>query len=132
MLTIIFDGECGFCTRSVNWLKQLDRREQIKVVPYQHPGTPEAYGLTQAQCAEAVWAITNTGTAVPAAAAVNRALDTALGKQWFERIYGLPLMSRLQEWVYRWIARNRRRFPGVRPFCQQHPEQCDAGKKNML
>ncbi len=34
-LLIVFDGECGFCNRSVRWLLQHDRKDQLRFVPFQ-------------------------------------------------------------------------------------------------
>lgn len=37
-------------------------------------------------------------------------------------VYRLPLVGRLQDWVYAAVARNRRRLRGVTPWCVSHPE----------
>jgi predicted DCC family thiol-disulfide oxidoreductase YuxK len=34
-LLIVFDGECGFCNRSIRWLLRQDRRDRLRFVPFQ-------------------------------------------------------------------------------------------------
>lgn len=62
--------------------------------------------------------------AVSGARAVAAILDTALGTRCFGAFHGLPLVGRTQEAVYRWVATHRGRFPGVTPWCEEHPGQC--------
>lgn len=123
-LTLIFDGRCGFCTRSVRYLKALDRDDRVEVLPYQGPGTPEAYGLSLVQCEASLWVVTPEGGLLSGAAAVNVALAVALGTRLPLRLYGTPGVGRLQERGYAMVARNRRRLPGDVSFCQQHPVGC--------
>ncbi len=96
----------------------------MTAVPFQQPGFLEAHGLTVAQCEEAVWAITPDGFAYPAAAAVNLTGAVALGTPLQLWLYSVPGIAPLQEAAYRWVARNRSRFPGDTPYCQQHPAEC--------
>ncbi|MGH3148400.1 MAG: thiol-disulfide oxidoreductase DCC family protein [Rubrobacter sp.] len=123
-VTLIFDGACGFCTRSVRLLQSLDRDHRVTAVPYQNPGIPEAHGLSYAQCEAAIWAITPEGGRYSGAAAVNAALTVALGTRlplWF---YAVPGVGGLQNLAYSLVASNRRRLPGDAPYCRQHPEGC--------
>lgn len=34
-LVLFFDGECGFCTRSVRWVYRLDRKGAVEFAPLQ-------------------------------------------------------------------------------------------------
>lgn len=123
-LTVIFDGSCGFCTRSVRVLRALDRQRRVTALPFQRPGAPPSHGLTVAQCEGAAWAVTPGGRRHRGGAAVALALAVALGTPlplWF---YTLPGSRQLQERVYTRIAANRGRLPGDRPYCEQHPEEC--------
>jgi predicted DCC family thiol-disulfide oxidoreductase YuxK len=123
-LTLIFDGSCDFCTRSVRLVRALDRGERVAIVPFQKVNVPESHGLTVAQCEQSVWAVTPDGFTYPAAAAVNLTLATALRSAlpiWF---YALPGITTIQEMVYHQIARNRRLIPGDIPYCEQYPEEC--------
>jgi predicted DCC family thiol-disulfide oxidoreductase YuxK len=119
---LVFDGDCGFCTRSVGWVRAMDRRGEIDIRPYQEPGAPEAVGTDTATCAEAVQWRGPDGRRLAGAAAVNAVLDTVTGTPIPSTIYRAT--SGLQERVYRWVADHRSRFPGMTPYCQSHPGSC--------
>jgi predicted DCC family thiol-disulfide oxidoreductase YuxK len=125
-VALIFDGTCGFCTWTVRLVQALDRRHRVTVAPFQKPGVPEAHGLTVAQCEGAAWAVTTTPhhRRYRGAGAVNAALSAVLGTAWPLRLYRLPAIRQLQDAVYTWIARNRSRFPGVTPYCEEYPAEC--------
>lgn len=120
--TLVFDGACGFCTRSAGWLRRLDRRSRVTFVPFQATGVLEAAGLSVEQASASVWWLGDDGAVLPGAHAANAALSAALGSRlplWLYRLTRPP-----QERLYAWVAANRHRFPGVTPYCTSHPEQC--------
>ena len=119
---MVFDGDCGFCTRSVGWLRALDRRGRVELRPYQEPGIPESIGTDAATCAEAVQWLGPDGRRRAGAEAVNAALDTVTGTRLPSTLYRAT--GAVQERVYRWVADHRGRFPGTTPFCETHPDRC--------
>ena len=121
---LVFDGNCGFCTRSVGWVRAMDRRGRIEVRPYQEPGAPESIGTDAATCADAVQWRGPDGRRLAGAAAVNAVLDTVTGTNLPSTVYRAT--AGLQERVYRWVADHRGQFPGTTPYCQSHPEACGA------
>lgn len=123
-LTLIFDGSCDFCTRTVRLVRALDRRGRITVLPFQKPGEPERHGLTVAQCEESVRAITPDGFTFRAAAAASLTAAVALGLPLPLWLYAIPGVERLQESIYQFVAHNRSLLPGDTPYCAQHPEEC--------
>jgi predicted DCC family thiol-disulfide oxidoreductase YuxK len=122
--TLIFDGECGFCTRSRNVLVRLDRRHRVSTVPFQGRGVPEGAGVSRDELARAVYWLDDDGSRCAGAEAVNVALSAALGTAVPRRIYRVPGVRQLQDAVYRWVSDNRHRFPGTTPWCTTHPESC--------
>ncbi len=123
-VVLIFDGACGFCTRAARWVQRWDRQGRIRLVPFQQPGAPERYGLTREACAQAAWAITPDGARHRGAAAVLVALGEAMGCPWIRRLYSLPPARWIADALYEWVAAHRGRLPGVRPHCEEHPEEC--------
>ncbi|HTK63479.1 MAG TPA: DCC1-like thiol-disulfide oxidoreductase family protein [Pseudonocardia sp.] len=122
---LVFDGQCGFCMRALGWLRLLDRNQRIEALPHQRPGVPESIGATPSECAESLQWRGPDSRRLEGAAAVNAALGTAVGT-------GLPLAvyrrtSGIQDRLYRLVAENRRRLPGVSPWCAEHPEDCGTG-----
>ncbi len=123
-LTVIFDGSCGFCTRSARLVKALDHQDRLTIVPFQQAGVPADYGLTTDQCEAAAWAVTPDGVPYPAAAAINLTLATALRTAAPLWLYAVPGLTTFQEFAYRLLAANRHLLPGDQPYCDQHPEAC--------
>ena len=127
-ITVIFDGTCDLCTWSAQMVERLDRHHRLQLVPFQAPGALTTAGLSQPEAEAAAWAITPGGKRYRGAAAVNLALAVALGSRLPLVLYRLPGLRQLQDAIYAAIARYRHRLPGVRPYCQEHPEACrEAG-----
>jgi predicted DCC family thiol-disulfide oxidoreductase YuxK len=123
-LTLVFDGACGFCTRSVRLLKALDRNGRVTAVPFQKTGTPASVGLTLEECKASVWAIAPDGGYYRGAEAVNALVAAALGTAVPLLLYYLPGIRQLQDFIYFLIAYNRNRLPGDQPYCAQHQAEC--------
>jgi predicted DCC family thiol-disulfide oxidoreductase YuxK len=122
--TLIFDGDCGFCTRSRDLLIKLDRRHRMSTVPLQRPGVPEQAGVSREELGKSVYWLAEDGSRCSGAEAVNAALSAALGSSIPSRIYRLPGVRTLQDAAYRWVAANRHRLPGTTPWCSSHPQNC--------
>jgi predicted DCC family thiol-disulfide oxidoreductase YuxK len=123
-LTLVFDGACGFCTRSVRLLKALDRNRRVTVVPFQKTGIPASVGLTLEECKASAWAIAPDGGYYRGAEAVNALVAAALGTAVPLLLYYLAGIRQLQDFIYWVVASNRSRLPGDRPYCAQHPAKC--------
>ena len=119
---LVFDGQCGFCTRCVGWLRAIDRHGRIDVQPYQAPGVPASIGATAEQCQDAVQWRGPDGVRRSGAEAVNAVLSTVIGTGAPSALYRAT--SGVQERAYRWVADHRGRFPGMTPHCQTHPTEC--------
>jgi predicted DCC family thiol-disulfide oxidoreductase YuxK len=118
---LVFDGECGFCTRALGWIRLLDAHSRLTTLPLQAPGAPERVGSTRAACKETLHTLVE-GELRTGAAAVNAAVSVALGRRWPLRLYART--ADLQERVYGWVARNRGRLPGITPWCARYPDSC--------
>ena len=117
--TLVFDGDCAFCTSSVRWIKRWCR-PAVRFVPWQQLDLA-AHGLTEEQVTSAVQWLrprTSGGPAPSGAAAIGRML---LRARWPFRPVGalmlVPPVSWLAAGVYRLIANNRYRLPGGTPAC---------------
>jgi predicted DCC family thiol-disulfide oxidoreductase YuxK len=115
---VLFDGSCNFCTTCVELLHVLDWRHRLQCLPFQAPGVPQSYGLTVAQCEQAVWAISPGGYSYRGAQAVNAVLDSIVVLPFFLFLYRLPGLGQIEDKVYAWIAKNRRFLTGIRPYCE--------------
>ena len=117
--TLVFDGDCAFCTSTVHWIERWCR-PAVRFAPWQQLDL-EAHGLTQEQVTSAVQWLRPRTSAKPiphGAAAIGRML---LRARWPFRPVGalmlVPPISWLAAGVYRLIANNRYRLPGGTPAC---------------
>ncbi len=89
-LTLVFDGNCGFCTRSVRLLEALDRNRRVTAVPFQKGNVPASVGLTLEECEAAAWAIAPDAGRYRGAEAANAVVAAALGTTLPLLLYSLP------------------------------------------
>lgn len=124
---LVFDGDCGFCTRSASWLARLDRRGRVEARPLQMPGAPEWVHATRSECRDKVRWLGADGRPRSGAAAINAALAAALGTRLPSTLYRVSAGP--QERLYDWVAANRSRLPGTTPHCRAHPEDCRGAQE---
>lgn len=119
--TLVYDGDCAFCTRSVQLLPRL-RLARSRVVAWQHADLP-ALGLTAQQCQQAVQWVQD-GRVHSGAPAVARLL-LASGSVWavLGALLRVPPLSWLAALVYGLVAANRSRLPGGTPACALPPAE---------
>jgi predicted DCC family thiol-disulfide oxidoreductase YuxK len=113
---LVFDGDCGFCTRSAAVARRL-LPAGCAVVPWQGADLA-AVGTTAARAQREVLWVPPTGDVVGGARAVAAALRAA-GSGWalLGRLLQLPPVGLLADVVYRVVAANRMRLPGGTPAC---------------
>jgi predicted DCC family thiol-disulfide oxidoreductase YuxK len=121
---LFFDGACGMCTRSRDFLLKLNRTGDLRTEPLQAPGTAQRLRISPDRLMEKVWWLEPSGQVYGGAEAANAAVSAALGTSLPLRVYRVPGMKALQNAVYRWVADHRYRFPGTTPYCESHPVAC--------
>lgn len=113
--TLVYDGDCAFCTSSVRWVTRLHLGADV-VTAWQHADLG-VLGLTQEQCEQAVQLVAD-GRTSSGHEALARLL---LRSRWYWRPFGALLLSPPLSWlsrgVYRWVADHRDRMPGGTPAC---------------
>ncbi|MEA4944378.1 MAG: DUF393 domain-containing protein [Propionicimonas sp.] len=116
--TILYDADCGFCTRSARWL--VRRGVQARVVPLQSVEL-ESLGVDPERAKRELPAVTDAGVAY-GAGAIRAALATG---PWWMRAAAACLapapLAALAEAGYRWVAANRHHLPGGTDVCSLDP-----------
>ncbi|HVE63603.1 MAG TPA: DUF393 domain-containing protein [Mycobacteriales bacterium] len=123
--TLIYDGDCAFCTRCVQLMeRRLPARP--RVTPWQWADLPRL-GVTQAQAERSVLWVEPGSPPLAGAAAIARLL-VQCGGLWLAlgRAMQVPPVSWLAAGVYRLIANNRGRLPGGTAACALPQAQRDA------
>ena len=114
--TLVFDGDCGFCTSSAARLTAWSRGGLV-IVAWQRADI-SALGLTPEQCDSAVQFVrgdrrTSGGAAIADALSYCRQPWRATGA-----VIGLRGLAWLTEGAYRVVAANRHRLPGSTTACR--------------
>jgi predicted DCC family thiol-disulfide oxidoreductase YuxK len=126
-LLLIYDGWCGVCARTVDWVVARDSERRITSLPNQRPGLAEQTGLMREQLDASAWAIDRAGRRFEGAAAINRTWHE-LGGVWrrLAGLYRLPLLRVIEDTLYRWFSDNRARFGllGATPGCARPGAVC--------
>ena len=100
----------------------------VKPQPWQAiPEQMAALGLTDEDGLTQVWFVSANGRLSGGAEAINRAMRYCWWLRPFTYLYFLHGIRQLQDWVYRWVARNRYRLPGSTAQCALSLE--DVGSK---
>lgn len=117
--TLMYDGDCGFCTSSARWLA---RRGRCEIMPWQSLDL-EPLGLTEDDVSRAAYWLDASGHVSSSGAGAVAAALTTCGPGW--RLAGRLLRLRpvrpLADVGYAWVARNRHRLPGSTDACRWQP-----------
>ncbi|MFG1932768.1 thiol-disulfide oxidoreductase DCC family protein [Mycobacterium sp. NPDC048908] len=121
---LFFDGACGMCTRSVNFLVEHDRTGDLRTEPLQSPDAAERLRIPGDKLLDAMRWLDDSGAVFSGAEAWAAAWSVALGTRLPLLIYRTPGIRFVQDAVYRWVASHRYRFRGTTPYCESHPVAC--------
>lgn len=115
---LIFDGDCGFCTTTANWIeKRLP--SSTEVVAWQFVDDLDALGLSLEQVNAKAWWIDSEGSRHGGHLAIAEALIAAGGVwRFLGRVSLVPPIRWVGALVYRVISRYRHRMPGGTPACR--------------
>ncbi|NLX00599.1 MAG: DUF393 domain-containing protein [Actinomycetales bacterium] len=122
---LIYDGDCGICTRIARWVTTWMRRrpDDFEVAAWQTLSL-EDYGLTWEQCDAAAQWVAADGTISSGENAIARTLlASRLPLRPIGALMLLPGINTLAGVVYRWVSRNRHRLPGGTPACSLPADQ---------
>lgn len=110
---MIWDGDCQFCARAVEWLRTHDANGRIAPVPYQvcpsPPMTPELFDASR----HAVQIVSPNGDVVSGGEAALLALHVVGWHPWLVRIGRAALIRPVIRASYRTVANHRDLFGRV-------------------
>jgi len=105
--TLIYDGACGFCQRSVDVVRRWDREQRIALIPFQDQPRVAAFAIPLPALAAAMHLLLPDGRVLAGADAVPELLRLLPGKRWWALAFRIPGAAPLARVVYGWIARRR-------------------------
>ena len=108
-LLVLYDADCGICSRSASLLRRLDRAGHLRLLPLQAAGeiadAPPAGVLLDAmhvRDSEGRWTF--------AGAAWTRIAEEVPFLRPIAIVARMPVVSRIVEWTYAQVAGNRHRI----------------------
>ncbi|GAA2744952.1 hypothetical protein GCM10009868_24610 [Terrabacter aerolatus] len=116
--TLVYDADCGFCTRSVGLIRRwVDRRDRYDVRPWQELDLA-AVGLTEQDCDAAAQFIAEDGSIRSGHRAIADAMSHG-APAWrpVGHLLTAPGVSWAAARAYRWIAPHRHQLPGGTAAC---------------
>lgn len=123
-LTVYFDGDCGFCQRSVAWALARDHARRLTAVPSAAPEARARLGEPAANTPRQIRAWSEAGGLVGGIDAIAAMCVRLPGWQWAAWLLRFPPLRPFASLGYRVIAVLRRRLAGPADSCAvpRHPE----------
>ena len=112
--TLIYDADCGFCTRSAKWLAKTGK---VNINPWQGIRDLGALGLTEEMVETAAYWADGGEVRSSAESAIARAL-IARGPGWGVAGRFILAVRPVASPVYKLIAKNRHAMPGGTDACR--------------
>jgi predicted DCC family thiol-disulfide oxidoreductase YuxK len=104
---LLFDGQCPFCRREVEWLKRRDRHGRLVAEDISDPNfQAEAYDLSQTEVMGVLHGIMPDGRIVRRVEAIREAYRV-VGLGWLVAPLSWPIVGWLADRAYGVFARNR-------------------------
>jgi predicted DCC family thiol-disulfide oxidoreductase YuxK len=114
-LTVLYDGECPFCTASAENLARRLGPARVRVRDFQQPGVLEEYPSVRREAAMLrMHVVLPDGRIYAGAEAAARIARTLRVIGWLGALYYVPGLRQLSDAAYLAIARNRYRLFGKR------------------
>lgn len=107
--TLIYDGACGFCRRSVELIRRWDREQRIALIPFQDQARVASFAIPLPALAAAMHLVLPPpdGRVLAGADAVPELLRLLPGKRWLAWGFRIPGALPMARRLYAWIARRR-------------------------
>ena len=115
---LIYDADCGFCTRSARWLAgpQADR---VRIIPWQAVADLAKLGLREDDVTNQAYWQEDSGTLKPGSEAIAAAMVARGGPAaGVGRLIASPSVAPVAASVYRWVAAHRHQMPGSTDACR--------------
>jgi predicted DCC family thiol-disulfide oxidoreductase YuxK len=150
MITVLFDGDCGFCARTRRWMERFDLEKSFAWEPFQQ--ARELYGISPEALRQRLYLVTGAKKYSGFRAFRIMALYNPLTyfvmlvalllpqsayfhhRSWvavFFVLFFSPLFVPVGETVYAWIARNRHRILSGETCILEPPRQVENRALNV-
>jgi predicted DCC family thiol-disulfide oxidoreductase YuxK len=116
---VLYDGACRFCVASSARLLRWAKPGALVREDFRAPGVLDRFpGVTAKACERAMQLVLPDGRVFAGAEAIARALVTRPVLGLPARLYFVPGLRQLADFLYRFVARNRFRIAGRATTCE--------------
>lgn len=120
-MTVLYDGDCRFCTRSAHAIQRRFGRAHVTLRNFQEPGGLDPYpSVTHEAAMKKMHLVLGDGRIFAGAEAFARIVATVPVLGWVAWLYYVPGIRQLADLGYALIAKYRYRLFG-------RTEKCDGG-----
>ena len=112
--TLIYDGDCRVCQRSVDLILRWDTRRELEIIPFQAPEVRERFSWIPEEDFDRSMQLVEAGSGErkrrQGAAALEELLRVLPRGRVISWLFRIPFARPIVERAYRTFARNRKRF----------------------
>jgi predicted DCC family thiol-disulfide oxidoreductase YuxK len=113
---LVYDGSCGFCSRSVQFILRHEKNHDLLFVTRDSPLGKDLRRKFHLEAVESMLWISGDEASIESGAVLQAA--RYLGGVWsFLSAIGSLVPSPIRNWAYRLVARNRRRLSSAASIC---------------
>ena len=121
--TVLFDGHCPICRKSVEALGRWDRDGILEFLSAEDPAVYRRFPhLSDSALRESIHLVGPRGRVWEGAGAVEELLSVLPRLSWLRWLFRVPLARPVARRIYRWVARNRYQLT-----CGRHCGDSGAG-----
>jgi predicted DCC family thiol-disulfide oxidoreductase YuxK len=118
-MTVLFDGDCRFCTGSAHGIQRRFGKARIALRNFQEPGALDSTPtVTHDAAMKKLHVVTDDGRIFAGAEAIARLVAGVPVVGWLAFVYYVPGLRQLAELAYGFVARNRYRLFGRTQKCE--------------
>jgi predicted DCC family thiol-disulfide oxidoreductase YuxK len=118
-MTMLYDGDCRFCTRSAHVIQRRFGRAGVALRNFQEAGALDAYpAITHDAAMKRMHVVLGDGSVHAGAAAAARIAMTVPVVGWLAYLYYVPGLRQLADLGYALVARYRYRLLGRTEVCE--------------
>jgi predicted DCC family thiol-disulfide oxidoreductase YuxK len=107
---VLYDNQCGFCSRWVEFWKSTLAKRGIGIAGLQERWVSERLRLTETELLHDIRLLTKEDTVVSGADVYLQVTRSIWWAWLFYAVFSLPGFNQLLHFGYRWFARNRHRI----------------------
>jgi predicted DCC family thiol-disulfide oxidoreductase YuxK len=116
-MEMVYDGNCGFCKRSMASFLAFDGLRQIQIRNFRTHSSPV---VSDEQVEKALYTVLADGRALPGFEAYRYVVLRVPGLWWLVPFFYVPIFSRLVGHpIYNWVAANRSRLSAMTALSPQ-------------